>query len=70
MSHGKTRWGPFIRTEGRWRWRVVTFMSIDVPERFVKRLSELRGRGSEEGRDRLLAHETPTSPSGRDENEG
>ena len=48
----------------------MTFMSVDVPERFVKRLSELRGRGSEEGRDRLPARETPTSPSGREGNEG
>ena len=51
ISHGKTRCGPFITTEGRWRWSVVTFMSVDVPERFAKRLSELRGHGSEEGRD-------------------
>ena len=47
MSYGKIRGGPFIRTEGRWRWSVVTFMSVEVPER----LSELKGRGSEEGRD-------------------
>ena len=30
----------------------MTFMSVDVPERIAKRLSELRGRGSEEGRDK------------------
>ena len=34
----------------------MTFMSIDVPKWFVKRLSELRGRGSEEGRDTLKNH--------------
>ena len=70
ISHGKTRWGPFIRTKGQWRWSIVTFMLVDVPEWFVKRLSELRGRGSEEGRDRLPARETLTSPSSREENEG
>ena len=49
----------------------MTFMSVDVPERFVKRLSELKGRESKGGgRDRLPARETPTSPSGREENEG
>ena len=47
----------------------MTFMSVEVPARFVKRLSELKGRESEEGRDRLPAHETLTSPSGREENE-
>ena len=29
----------------------MTFMSVDVPERFVRRMSELKGRESEEGRD-------------------
>ena len=29
----------------------MTFMSVDVLERFAKQLSDLRGRGSEEGRD-------------------
>ena len=48
----------------------MTFMPVEVPERFVKQLSKLKGRGSEEGRDRLLARETPASPSGREENEG
>ena len=48
----------------------MTFMSVEVPERFVKRLSELKGRESEEGHDRLPARETPMSPSGREENEG
>ena len=48
----------------------MTFMSVDVPERSVRRLSEVKGRESEEGRDRLPARETPTSPSGHEENEG
>ena len=48
----------------------MTFMSVDVPERSVRRLSEVKGRESEEGRDRLPARETPTSPSGREGNEG
>ena len=48
----------------------MTFMSIDVLERFVRQLSEVKGRESEEGHDRLSAHETLTSPSGREENEG
>ena len=48
----------------------MTFMSVDVPERFVRRMSKLKGRESEEGRDTLSARETPTSPSGREENEG
>ena len=29
----------------------MTFMSVDVPERFVRRLSEVKGRESEEGHD-------------------
>ena len=29
----------------------MTFMSVDVPERFVRRLLEVKGRESEEGRD-------------------
>ena len=31
----------------------MTIMSVDVPERFVKRLSELKGRESEGGRDTI-----------------
>ena len=30
----------------------MMFMSVEVPERFVKRLSKLKGRESEEGRDK------------------
>ena len=48
----------------------MTFMSVDVPERFVRRLSEVKGCESKEGRDRLPARKTPTFPSGREENEG
>ena len=29
----------------------MTFMSVDVPERSVRRLSEVKGHESEEGRD-------------------
>ena len=29
----------------------MTFMSVDVPEPSVRRLSEVKGRESEEGRD-------------------
>ena len=29
----------------------MTFMSVEVLEQFMKRLSELKGRESEEGRD-------------------
>ena len=40
----------------------MTFMSVEAPERFVKRLSELKGRESEEGRDNL--HLLTSTPSG------
>ena len=30
----------------------MTFMSVEVPERFVKRLSELKGRESKEEHDK------------------
>ena len=29
----------------------MTLMSVDVPERFVRRLSKVKGRESKEGRD-------------------